>query len=99
MEKWDELKPEGKKLEMYHKLSNSNQESSIMVVGHEPYLSTMISEIVFGDNDMNNNNNNSIILKKAGLAKIDLKSFEPKISGELVWLLTPKHLKKIASAK
>lgn len=101
MEEWDELKPEGKREKLYQKLSQFNQESSIMAVGHEPYLSTMIGEIVFGNeiNNNNNNNNNSIILKKAGLAMIDLKSFQPKINGELVWLLTPKHLKKIASAK
>lgn len=90
VEEWDELKPEGKKADLYRKLSQFKPESSVLVVGHEPYLSTMISEIVFG------NGAGSIVLKKAGLAKITVASFQPKIRGELRWLLTPKHLKKVA---
>ena len=89
-EQWDELKPEGKKLDLYRKLSQFKPESSILVVGHEPYLSTMISEITFGSDG------GSIVLRKSGLAKLDVISFQPKIKGELRWLLTPKHLKKIA---
>ena len=89
-EQWDELKPEGKKLDLYRKLSQFKPESSILIVGHEPYLSAMISEIAFG------NDGGNIALRKAGLAKLDVLSFQPKIKGELRWLLTPKHLKKIA---
>ena len=89
MEEWDELKPEGKIGSLYHKLSQFKPESSILVVGHEPYLSTMISNIVFGDGT------GRIVLKKAGVAKINI-TFHPKIKGELRWLLTPKHLKRIA---
>jgi phosphohistidine phosphatase len=62
----------------------------VLVVGHEPYLSTMVSEIVF------DSGNGRIVMKKAGLAKITVASFQPKIKGELRWLLTPKHLKKVA---
>jgi len=36
-----------------------------------------------------------INLKKAGMARIRVISTLPKIKGELRWLLTPKHLKKI----
>ena len=88
MEKWDELKPEGKRQELYHRLSQFKQESSVLVVGHEPYLSTTIGDIAFGSAG-------SIVLKKAGLAKIDITSFQP-MKGDLKWLLTPKHLKKVA---
>jgi len=90
LEEWAELKPEGKTRELYHKLSQFKPESSVLVVGHEPYLSTMISEIVF------DGGTGRIVLKKAGLAKITIMTFHPKIKGELRWLLTPKHLKKIA---
>jgi phosphohistidine phosphatase len=37
-----------------------------------------------------------INLKRAGLAKIKVTSTLPKIKGELRWLLTPRHLKKLA---
>jgi phosphohistidine phosphatase len=90
VEEWNELKPEGRKVDLYRKLSQFKQESSVLVVGHEPYLSTMISEIAFG------NGTGGIVLKKAGLAKLTLTSVQPKIRGELRWLLTPKHLKKFA---
>ncbi len=90
VEEWNELKPEGSRPELYRKLSQFKQESSVLVVGHEPYLSTMISELVFG------NGTGGIVLKKAGLAKIGLTTLQPKPKGELRWLLTPRHLKMIA---
>ena len=90
VEEWGELKPEGRRADLYRKLSQFKPESSVLVVGHEPYLSTMVSEIVF------DGGNGRIVMKKAGLAKITVASFHPKIKGELRWLLTPKHLKKVA---
>ena len=90
LEEWAELKPGARTRELYLKLSQFKPESSVLVVGHEPYLSTMISEIIF------DGGTGRIVLKKAGLAKITMTTFHPKIKGELRWLLTPKHLKKIA---
>jgi len=90
MEEWNELKPEGRRPDLYRKLSQFKPESSVLVVGHEPYLSTMVSEIAFGSGA------GGIVLKKAGLAKLTVTSFQPKIKGELRWLLTPKHLKKVS---
>ena len=90
VEEWSELRPEGGRPDLYRKLSQFKSESSILVVGHEPYLSTMISEIAFGSGA------GGIALKKAGLAKLTVSSFQPRIRGELRWLLTPKHLKKVA---
>ena len=76
--------------------------SSILIVGHEPYLSTMISDIISNSsgnknkiiNDIKSNSSN-IILKKAGLSKIRITSTVPTLQGELRWLLTPAILKKI----
>ena len=90
MEEWNELKPEGRRTDLYRKLSQFKPESSVLVVGHEPYLSAMVSEIVF-DGGIGR-----IVLKKAGLAKITVTAFQPKSRGELRWLLTPRHLKKVA---
>jgi phosphohistidine phosphatase len=85
----DCLKPEGSRLELYLILSKLKQDSTILVVGHEPYLSEMISEAI-------SQSECRINLKKAGLAKIKVTTTLPKIKGELRWLLTPKHLKKFA---
>jgi phosphohistidine phosphatase len=98
MEDWDELKPEGKLMDLYHKISSSpkfKQQSSVLVVGHEPYLSKMISEII---SDVNGDHDGStrIVLKKAGLARIKITSnSNSKMQGELKWLLTPKHMKNM----
>jgi phosphohistidine phosphatase len=94
MEDWDELKPEGNKQELYRKLSSPTykQYSSILVVGHEPYLTDMISDIISDGKD----GGGHIVLKKAGLARIGITSFiPPNLHGELKWLLTPKHMRKM----
>ncbi|MDE1763598.1 MAG: phosphohistidine phosphatase SixA [Thaumarchaeota archaeon] len=85
----DELKPEGNRLQLYNKLSDLKQDSSVLLVGHEPYLSELIGEAI-------SNVDCRIDLKKAGLARIKVIAILPKIKGELRWLLAPKHL-KIAS--
>jgi phosphohistidine phosphatase len=88
IEELDALKPEGNKLEFYSILSKLKQDSMVLVVGHEPYLSEMISEAI-------SQSDCRINLKKAGLARIRVLSTTLKIKGELRWLLTPKHLKKM----
>ncbi len=89
LEDCNELKPEGSRSELYKRLSRIKQQSSILLVGHEPYLSMMIGDIVAG------NSNSHIDLKKGGLVKIRISTFSPKVSGELKWLLTPKQIRKI----
>lgn len=89
MEECDDLKPEGSKHELSKKLSRMKQQSLVLIVGHEPFLSGMIGETISG------NANARINLKKGGVAKLRISSFSPKLSGELKWLLTPSQLKKI----
>ena len=86
----NDLKPEGEILDFYNKISKYKDTSSILIVGHEPYLSSMINDII-----SNNKNSNNIILKKAGLSRIKITSTVPTLKGELRWLLTPRILKKI----
>jgi len=100
VEGWDELKPEGNRQELYHKLSQFNQASTVLIVGHEPYLSGMIGELIRNDgveeeHVKNDIGSGQIVLKKAGLAKIRITSLTPKMQGELRWLLTPGLLNKI----
>ena len=87
----NDLKPEGEPLDFYNKILKYKDTSSILIVGHEPYLSSMINDII-----SNNKNSNNIILKKAGLSRIKITSTVPTLKGELRWLLTPRILKKIA---
>ncbi|MDA4110998.1 MAG: phosphohistidine phosphatase SixA [Thaumarchaeota archaeon] len=91
LEIWDELRPEGNMAEAIQRLSKLKQDSDIMIVGHEPYLSTFIGEIISG------NAASRIVLKKGGIAKVQIHSFAPKLNGELRWLLTPRILRKISN--
>lgn len=90
LEVWDELKPEGDRKELYKRLSRMKRDSSVLVVGHEPYLTTVIGELIAGGRGA------SISLKKAGFARLDVSIFSPAPKGELRWLLTPRVAKKVA---
>jgi phosphohistidine phosphatase len=92
VEDWGELKPEGNRLELYKKLSQLKSDSSLLIIGHQPYLSEMIGNLIF---DYDSDNDPRIILKKSGLAKIVITSLMPTMKGELRWLLSPKLLRKI----
>jgi phosphohistidine phosphatase len=89
LEDWDELKPEGTKQALVEKLSKQKEDSSILLVGHEPFLSSFVSEIMFGSPTGN------LVLKKGGLAKIRILSNFPKMTGELRWLLTPRLMRRL----
>ncbi len=100
IEKYDELISQQDRFIFYDILANYNRMSSILIVGHEPYLSTMISDIISNSDDKNKTNNDiksnsNIILKKAGLSKIRITSTVPTLQGELRWLLTPNILKEV----
>ena len=89
---WDELKPEGAIASLYEKLSSFKPASKILLVGHEPLLSSMIADITSGDSQAG-----GITLKKAGMAKITVFAARPdRVEGSLNWLLTPRLLKRMA---
>ena len=87
VELWDELKPEGNRSDLFQRLAKLRQDSEILLVGHEPYFSTTIGDLISG------NSSAHIVLKKGGLARVEVTSFNPKPAGELRWLLSPRLLK------
>lgn len=64
-------------------LLNEHSCEKVMLVGHEPDFSMIISELVGGAN---------VAMKKAGLARVDVQNSVARGKGELVWLLAPKVL-------
>jgi phosphohistidine phosphatase len=58
---------------------------SVLLVGHEPDLSQLISALLSGSPDL------AITMKKGGLAKLTCGTVDPG-SARLEWLLTSKHL-------
>jgi len=84
---WDELAPGGDLDTVCYHASDYGEHASVLVIGHEPGLSMLISNIT-GDTG-----NGSSGFPKAGLAKIRNFSYKKRPSGELQWLLTPKNMK------
>lgn len=107
----DELLPEGNSLELYNRLQHFASESSILIVGHEPYLTNIIDDIISQQRSKGSTRSSvtngttrvkgiarperSIVIKRGGLAKIRIISTTPELRGELRWLLTPRILKSL----
>jgi phosphohistidine phosphatase len=62
--------------------------ASLMAVGHEPDLSTLISVLLSGTPDL------AITMKKGGLAKLTCETVAPG-GARLEWLLGPKQLSRL----
>jgi phosphohistidine phosphatase len=94
VEEWPELAPEGSREALYRRLGRQRADVSVLLVGHEPYLTTAINELATkghpGDSGMR------IVLKKGGLARLSVGGSGIKLSGELRWLLSPKLIRKMA---
>jgi phosphohistidine phosphatase len=63
---------------------------NLLLVGHEPYLSHLISLLVAGNGSM------AMDFKKGGLCKLEVEKLDGAARAQLVWLLTPKLMKEIA---
>jgi phosphohistidine phosphatase len=89
IEDWNELKPEADKQLLIEKLSKLKEDSSVLIVGHEPSLSSFICEVAFG------NPSGNLVLKKGGFARLRILSKFPKMTAELRWLLTPRLMRRV----
>lgn len=85
--KSDFLLPGAESLQLFRELSKDKDNSVVFVFGHAPHLDDLIATALTSKHHITS-------LKKAGVALIELKRLVPP-SGELVWLSTPKLLKKV----
>ncbi len=86
------LIPDGSERELISQINQPKHRSeNILLVGHEPYLSELISLLVSGGRDA------SVELKKGGLAKLSMQSLKCGRCASLEWLLTPKQMAMIGS--
>jgi phosphohistidine phosphatase len=58
---------------------------SVLVVGHEPNLSLLISLLCTGNMHLH------LTLKKGGLCRLEIPEIKPPPCATLEWLLTPRH--------
>lgn len=78
LEEWEELEPGGAADGVLARLAALDTVGAVLVVGHEPLLSALVSAAIGGG---------SIRLAKGALVKIG--EFAPGIGGNLEWLVTP----------
>jgi phosphohistidine phosphatase len=65
---------------------------SIVLVGHEPHMSSLMSLLLSGRSDI------SIDFKKAGFAKFSIDELKAGKCACLKWLMTPKQLARLGKA-
>jgi phosphohistidine phosphatase len=83
----DSLGADGNPRELIAELNKAQPvPESLLLVGHEPYLSSLIALLVSGTVK------SSVILKKAGLCKLTVDTLRPGRCARLEWLLTPRHM-------
>lgn len=84
---WNELKPESNVIDIHKKLIKLPPNAKILLVGHEPTLTNLISSIISHKCDV------AINLKKGGFVSMNVNSSKSRIVGTLQSILTPKQLK------
>src|SRR5208337_3722236 len=85
--KTDFLLPGAEPLQLFRELSKNKDSSVVFVFGHTPHLDDLLATAL-------NSKHHITSLKKAAVALVELKRLVPP-SGELLWLSTPKLLRKI----
>jgi phosphohistidine phosphatase len=83
---WKVLAPGGNTDTVCRMIGKQGELHCILLVGHEPLLSTLISRIIVGDE------NAAIAMTKGSLAKIRQYSSTGHPSGELHWLVTAAQM-------
>lgn len=63
---------------------------NVLLVGHEPYLSRLISLLVSGDE------NAAVEMKKGGLCRLEIEGLRAGKCAKLLWLLTPAQMELMA---
>jgi phosphohistidine phosphatase len=84
------LTPDGNPKELIDELKRKHgDKNQVLLVGHEPYLSRLISVLVSGHARA------SIELKKGALCKLTVGALEHDRCATLEWLLTSRQLRRI----
>lgn len=84
------MTPDAEPAAIVHEIEEKySKAESIVVVGHEPHMSTLMSLLLSGRTDL------SIDFKKAGFAKFCIDHLKAGRCACLKWLMTPKQLVRI----
>ena len=106
---WADLKPESDIYQTHKSLMRMAPDARIMLVGHEPHLSSLAYSMISApeshlrrNHTLNQNNNfyhNTFNLKKGGLVMIRANATNSMMCGTLRYMLNPKQLKLLSRIK
>jgi phosphohistidine phosphatase len=86
------LTPAGSTKKLVEMIGNRRpRPGDLLLVGHEPYLSQLISLLVTGDGECA-----AVVMKKGGLCKLSAELVEHGRCASFEWLLTPKQMSLMA---
>jgi phosphohistidine phosphatase len=84
----DALKPDGDVKILIRQLNELEPApENILLAGHEPHLSRLISLLVTGDTQL------QVDFKKGALCKLEIEKLRASQCAQLAWLLTPRQMK------
>jgi phosphohistidine phosphatase len=87
----DVLTPEGNPRQLIEAVhSDDRDRHDILLVGHEPYLSRLISTLLTGGPNL------PVVMKRGGLCALDVETLRFGRCAHLVSLLTPSYLRRLA---
>lgn len=86
----DELAPGGDHAALVERIGEHLELEELALVGHEPDLGELATRLIVGTNV------GTVRFKKGGVACIEVDEVKPPARGDLLWLLTPKHLSWMA---
>jgi phosphohistidine phosphatase len=85
------LTPESNPRQVIEVLRTDHHErQDVLLVGHEPYLSRLISTLLTGGPNL------AVVMKRGGLCTLDVETLRFGRCASLVFLLTPRQLRRLA---
>jgi phosphohistidine phosphatase len=90
VEELPSLAPEASVDKLIADLARYERRASLLLVGHEPSLSSAVAQLIAGKGGMVN-----LEFKKAGLCLLDIDSTPRAGGATLRWLITPKQLRAL----
>lgn len=87
IKKSDFLLPGAEPLQLFRELAKDKELSVVFIFGHAPHLDDVVATALGTKHHITS-------LKKAGVVHVELRRLVPP-SGELIWLATPKLLRKV----
>jgi phosphohistidine phosphatase len=86
----EHLAPGASRDELFSEIKKHSVAESIALIGHQPDLSELISDIVHSAGSL------PIELRKGGVCCLNVTETVPVFHGSVVWLMTPRQLRLLA---